>query len=564
MLENNFKINKLNLNQTVNLYGWINKIRKMGEIIFLDLRGNNGIVQIVVNKNHLNYQEVLTFKNNDIISVSGKVFERKNKNANIFSGEIEIIADKINLISSILNQLPILPFEEITALEQIRMRYRYLDLRRPNISKIIKIRSEFNKYTRKFFDEKEFIEIETPYLTKRTYGGASELIVNSKNHLGKEYALAQSPQIYKQLLMYAGFEKYYQIARCFRDEDSRADRQLEFTQLDLEMSFINNKDIEEKIYLLIELYFEYIFKNVFKKEISVPFKRMTYKYAMENYGTDKPDLRYENKIFDLTKNNLIKLKNKKIVKGIAFKKNISTNQIKKIKKELKDDEINFSYFFVKDGIYQEGELQEEYKKNIDKFNNFLNLSNYFVIFLISNDNDKLLIKLGEIRTKIAKKLNLKKERKLEFCWITDFPLFVKDKENNLVSNHNPFVALKNDEDLEKINLKKENEILSLMSRSYDLVLNGYEIAGGSIRIRDNKIQRKIFKILKLTNDEIERDFDWLLTAQNFAIPYHGGIALGIDRILAIILEKTSIKEVIAFPKTSHGTDELSGAPSKKN
>ncbi|BDV02372.1 MAG: aspartate--tRNA ligase [Candidatus Hepatoplasma vulgare] len=564
MIENNFKINRLNLNETVNLYGWINKIRKMGDIIFLDLRGSNGIVQIVLEKNHLDYEKVLNFKNNDIISISGKVFERKNKNKNIFSGDIEIIANKINLISAVSNQLPILPFEEITALEQVRMRYRYLDLRRPNIFNIFKIRSEFNKYTRRFFDENNFLEIETPYLTKRTYGGASELIVTSKNHLGKEYALAQSPQIYKQLLMYSGFERYYQIARCFRDEDSRSDRQLEFTQLDLEMSFINDKEIEEKIYLLIELYFEFILKNVFKKEILLPFKRITYKYALENYGSDKPDLRYENKIFDLIKNNLIKLKDKKIAKGIAFEKNISISQIKKIKKDFKDNSINFSYFFVKDGIYSEGEIKEEFKKDINKFNNFLNLSNYFVIFLISEDKNKLLNTLGEIRIKVAKKLNLANKDKLKFCWITDFPLFDKDKENNLVSSHNPFVALKDESDLEKINLKKENELLNLMSRSYDLVLNGYEIAGGSIRIRDKEIQRKIFKILKLTNEEIDRNFDWLLTAQSFATPYHGGIALGIDRILAILLKKSSIKEVIAFPKTSQGTDELSGAPSEKN
>lgn len=565
-MNNNFKININNLNSNVSLNGWINKIRKMGDLIFVDLRGMNGIVQIVFEKKDKFYNQATKLKNDDLIYIEGKVVERKNKNKNLYSGEIEIIVNELKKISSPTIQLPILSKEKITALEQIRMKYRYLDLRRPNITKIIKFRSDYNKYTRYFFDSNNFLEIETPYLTKTTYGGASELKVSSIHHKGREYALAQSPQIYKQLLMYGGIEKYYQIAKCFRDEDSRSDRQIEFTQLDLEASFIN----ENYIYDLIEKYFKFIIEKLFDKELKIPFKKITYQEAIEKYGTDKPDLRIDNQIVEQT--NLFKkanldFLNKKISQGkkiysIFFNKLVNPSFIKKEQKKFKKENKRFNYIVVGGGFLKATDIKEITDDFIYQVSKDIKMLTYS-LFFTSDIKENSLELLGKLRIDIAKELNLLSKDNFSFLWVTDWPLFFfGDTKENLVVGHNPFVALKEKEikKFENLKITEKEKFTKLISRSYDLVLNGSEIAGGAIRINNYNIQNKIFKILNLNDDEIAHDFAWLLEAQKFGVPVHGGIAVGIDRVLAILLGQETIREVIAFPKTTHGTDELSGAP----
>ncbi len=559
-----------NVGESVTLNGWVKKIRFMGDLIFIDLRNINGITQLVANKSvNIDIYEISKkIRNEDVISIVGKVVERKNKNKNIPSGEIEIEFSELEIISKVAKQLPMIIDNETDALEPLRMEYRYLDLRREVNSEAIIFRSKFNSVIRNFLEENNFLEIETPVITAPTPGGANELKVLSSNHEGKEFSLVQSPQIYKQLLMYSGFEKYYQIAKSFRDEDSRADRQLEFTQLDIEASFVDDKYIQN---LIENLVFK-LWKEMLGKKITIPFKKMSYKIAMESYGSDKPDLRFENKLNDLTelfsstKINFIKssIEQNKKVKAIFFDKlEINNSKIKKYEELMKSQGASGLAWLKINGNDISGSLKAisiselESIKNIAKENKF---DNDFVMFVIIDENKKALELLGRLRVIIASEFELFDKSEFNFLWVIDFPAFELNSNNELDSVHNPFTKPKGNL---SDNLTKD-ELLNMNSFAYDLVLNGNEIGGGSIRINDKKQQIKVFEILGIKPKQIDESFGWMLKAYDYGIPNHAGIALGIDRVISLMLDKNSIRDVIAFPKSTKGTDEMTGAPYKKS
>lgn len=558
-MNNNLKLNKNNENEQIHIAGWVKKTRKLGELIFIDLRVCNDIVQIVVDKNHDSFDLVQSLRNEYVIEVKGKVVIRKNINKDLPSGEVEIFASEIKLISK-SKQTPLIIDNETDALEQIRMKYRYLDLRRPNIKGIIQNRSKINHIIRNYFYENDFTEIETPIITKPTPGGANELKVLSQNHKDKYYSLVQSPQIYKQLLMYGGVEKYYQIARCFRDEDSRKDRQIEFTQLDIEVAFTN----EQQIKTTIEKLLKKLWKDLINVDINIPFESISYNDAINHYGSDKPDTRIENKLFLLTndlkdtKINFISnaINNSKEVVAVSFEEKLSKSFIKKIEEKVKSEgaegliSLRIENKKLIDGsikIFNEDEI----KKISEKAG-----KNSTTLFIIGEKKETLEL-MGRVRILVAENLNLLDENKFNFLWIEDWPLFLKDEEGKFESSHNPFTSVKESQIKDFMNNKN---IESLISRAYDIVLNGNEIGGGSIRFNNFEQQSKAFEIIGLDKKTIENNFGWFLEAMQFGIPYHGGIALGIDRIMAIMLKQNSIRDVIAFPKTTRGTDEMFDSP----
>lgn len=557
-MKTNLRINKTHINKKVTLIGWVNKIRKLGELIFIDLRNNNELVQILITKNNKNFLKAKELGNEFIIEVKGKVVKRKNINRNIYSGEIEIIADSIKIISQ-AEQTPLIIDEETDALEKIRMQYRYLDLRRPNIMNLFIQRSKFMKIIRDYFHKLSFLEIETPIITKPSVGGADELKVLSQNHKGKYYSLVQSPQIYKQLLIYSGFNKYFQIAKCFRDEDSRSDRQLEFTQLDMEVSFSSS----QKIQSIIEILMVKLFKDIKKVDLKIPFKKITYKEAIENYGSDKPDIRFKNQlyeitdIFSVTKIDFVKnlLTKGNEIFGLGFNEKIEKLFIKKLEKKFIQQGIKgISWIRIENSKFIDGSIDlyssEEIKQLVNIFG-----KNVTILYIVGKRQIVQEV-LGRIRIELAEKLNLIKKNVFSFVWVIDWPLF-KKVDKKFESMHNPFTAVQKNQEEMLLNGKNLDE---LIAQGYDLVLNGNEIGGGSIRINDYKLQKKVFEILNLSEYQIADQFGWFLRAQRFGIPYHGGIALGLDRILSIVFDQKSIREVIAFPKTTHGTDDMTGAP----
>ncbi len=561
---NNFKLNVKNIGDKVNLKGWVNKSRRLGELIFIDLRNEQDIVQVVVSSDSNAYEITNSIRNEFVISVFGEVIERKDKNPNIPSGDIEIKVSEIEIINK-AEQTPMLIKDETDALEPKRLEYRYLDLRRNINQDILKKRSDLNRLIRNFFYENDFIEIETPIITKPTPGGAGELKVLSANHEDKYYSLVQSPQIYKQLLMYGGVSKYFQIARCFRDEDSRSDRQLEFTQLDLEMSFVK----EEQVRNLINKLLKKIMYEIKGINIDEKIMEISYDEAMEKYGSDKPDLRFENTIYDLT-NELIdtpinfisdSIELGKEVKAIWFDNaEISNSEIKKIEELIKSQGASGLAWAKINGDEISGSLKSLSDDNINIIKAKMNINNGILFMIIDNKIDALEY-IGRIRLIIADKLNLIDENKFVFLWVTKFPLFEKNSEGNIESMHNPFTSI-NEDDLDKFrNLNKnDDELLNIYSSAYDIVLNGSEIGGGSIRLSNISDQEKVFEHIGINKEDIEESFGWFLESQKYGIPEHGGIALGMDRILSILFNKSSIRDVIAFPKTTSGTDEMMKAP----
>lgn len=563
MKNNNFKLNINNVNDNVELKGWVNKTRRIGELVFFDLRKETDLVQIKVTP--LEETSILkianSLRNEFVVCVKGVVVERKSKNLNIFSGEIEIEAKNIEIINSSI-QTPLLIQDKTDALEAKRLEYRYLDLRRKTNQIMLQKRSIFNKMIRDFFYENDFIEVETPIITKPSFGGANEFKLLRKNNKNNLYSLVQSPQIYKQLLMYSGIDKYFQIARCFRDEDSRSDRQLEFTQLDMEIAFSTKQDIILKIN---ELLSEIVWKLLHKK-IDENIKILSFDESIKRYGTDKPDIRFENEIFDLTKefeNSKIKfindsIKNNKKIKALFFNKTLSTSEIKKMEEKLKSQGMQqFSWLkFNEDKV--SGTLKSVEKEKLLSLKKKMNINENGLLLMVIDFEKDAFEYIGRIRSIVAKKLNLIDKNKLSFVWIIDFPLFEINSKGKIDSVHNPFTSFsfKNIESFLNFSSKQYDEILKIKSDSYDIVLNGVEIGGGATRISNPKIQQKVFEILGLKKEEIFNNFGWFLEAQNYGIPSHSGIALGLDRIFSILLNKNSIRDVIAFPKTSHGTDEM--------
>ena len=564
-------VNDKLVSKKVELSGWVQVKREHGGIIFIDLRDRTGIVQLVFDQN-INidlFNLANELKPEYVIKVKGKIRVRENPNPNIPTGNYEVLVSKLEVLNE-SKSLPIQVIKQTEDSEEIRLKYRYIDLRRERMKNNIIIRHKIVSEIRNFFNDKGFLDIETPFLTKSTPEGARDFLVPSRLNRGRFYALPQSPQIFKQLLMISGFEKYYQIVRCFRDEDLRADRQPEFTQLDIEMSFIK----EEDIYLHIDEMFRTILNNVYQKELNLPLPQMKYDIAMEKYGTDRPDLRFDLQLNDITE--LVKNSDVKpfILDGINEGKKfyaIKSSLSEKITRKFLDSYSNEAKNIGCD-IFTWAKISDNGNKNISgPFGKlFENPDDIFKIVSMIGDNkeksyilfgcygekSKVQEFLGNLRLSLGNVLNLISEKDLKFCWITDFPMFEwSEDEGKVVSVHHPFTSPKGD-----INEIDEENIYNFKSRSYDLVLNGIELGGGSIRIHRPEVQHKVFSILGLKEGEIEQKFGFLIKALEYGAPPHGGIAFGLDRIVMMLQGETSIREVIPFPKTASGLCPLTGAP----
>ncbi len=559
------ELSKTNLNQDVKLSGWVNKVREKGFIIWIDLRDRYGITQLVFDKERSSeelFSSAAELGREFVIEIEGTVIERKSINEKISTGEIEILVFSLK----ILNKSLVPPFtleNESDGGEELRMKYRYLDIRRQPVKENLIFRHDLSLEVRNFLSENGFIDIETPCLIKSTPEGARDFIVPSRLNPEHYYALPQSPQIFKQLLMIGGIDKYYQIVKCFRDEDLRADRQPEFTQIDCEMSFVNQEDIFKQFEALMSRLF-----SRFLNQDSVKFERITYSDAIENYGIDKPDLRYDVRINDIT--NEVKGKGFQVFDSNDFSCCVKVEN----KSELTRKEIdNLTDWIKRPQIGATGLLWIKHnsdstiKSSFDKFFSNEDLKSILdrtsskpgdIIFIISGNKKESLTQMGSLRIELAKRFKLINYEKLCPIWVTDFPLFEWDEdEKRFFSMHHPFTSAK-PEHLELLDTEPEKVI----ANAYDLVLNGNEIGGGSIRIHDFDTQMKIFELLGMSKEEYISQFGFLIDALKYGAPPHGGIALGLDRLAAVLKGKDIIRDFIAFPKNNSGKDLMIDAPSK--
>lgn len=552
-----------NIGETVNLVGWCSKKRNLGGLIFIDLRDRSGIVQLVIEPTNENYTKALDVKNEYVLNVTGLVVERQNKNGNLSTGDIEVIVSELKILNEAENP-PLLIQDQTDALEDTRMKYRYLDLRRPIMQKNLILRHRTMMATRNFFDSEGFVEIETPYLGKSTPEGARDFLIPSRLYEGSFYALPQSPQMYKQLLMVAGFEKYFQIVKCFRDEDLRADRQLEFTQIDVEMSFVDENDI----YDITERLLKHIWKEVLDQDIQTPFIKMDYDVALNQYGSDKPDTRFDMLLEDFTRwakeiefgvfQNQITLGN--CVKGIIVKngaEKYSRKEIDRLTELVKKYHAN-GLVWLK---YEKGKFSGPITKFLNSDTSKILIENYDVqendlILMISDKREICNFALGALRIQIAKEMNLIDQSKFNFLWIINWPLFeYSEEEERYVAAHHPFTSPKDgDEDLMLNNPEK------CRAKAYDIVLNGYELGGGSIRIHNQDVQAKMFKAIGLTDDEVKKQFSFFVDALKYGTPPHGGFAIGLDRLVMLLTGNNNLREVIAFPKVASARCPMSDAP----
>ena len=559
------ELTKSNLGQTVKLSGWVNKIREKGFIIWVDLRDRYGITQLVFDKERSN-DEIFTTASQlgreFVIEVEGSVIERKSINENIDTGEIEILVTSINILNKSLTP-PFTIENESDGGEELRMKYRYLDIRREPIKENLIFRHSLSLEVRNYLSENNFIDVETPCLIKSTPEGARDFIVPSRLNPDHYYALPQSPQIFKQLLMIGGIDKYYQIVKCFRDEDLRADRQPEFTQIDCEMSFVNQEDVFQQ--------FEGLMKRIFSKFLgsdNTIFDRMTYESAIEKYGTDKPDLRYElliNNISDEVKGKNFQIFDNNeitVCLRVEGKSDLTRKEIDEITDWVKRPQIGASGL-----LWIKHNNDSSFKSSFDKFFSESDLKIISekisskpgdIIFIMSGEYKKTLEQLGSLRVELANRFNLIDQEKICPLWVTDFPLFEWDEEEKrFFSMHHPFTSPK-PEFLEILDKQPEKVI----ANAYDLVLNGNEIGGGSIRIHDFDTQMKVFELLGMSKEEYTSQFGFLIEALKYGAPPHGGIAFGLDRLAAVLKGKDVIRDFIAFPKNNSGKDLMIDAPSK--
>lgn len=551
------------IKQNVLIKGWVKKNRKLGKLLFLDIRDRSGIVQVVIDDKNINFELVKNLKRESVVEITGVVSLRKTSNDEIENGDVEIVLSSIT-VDSIADTTPLIIEDDTDALEDTRMNYRFLDLRRPIMQQNLMFRSQVVNRMRQFFVDHGFIEVETPILGKPTPEGARDYLVPSRISAGKFYALPQSPQIYKQLLMVSGFDRYFQVAKCFRDEDLRSDRQPEFTQLDIEMSFTNELEIQT----LIEKLCQDVFKKVMNIDLSIPFKRMDYGVAMNKYGSDKPDLRFGLELIDATnffKNtefNLFKnaISNKHVIKTIIIDKILTKKDVSELEKYARDMHAKGLAWLSYDGQNYQGSIANHV--NLTTLIDFLKQHNKIigtVLFIV----DELKIAneaLGLVRNILGDKLDLKKSNQFEFVWIVNWPLFeYDDKENKFLPAHHPFTQPQDD-----YHSNFDTNKSDALAKAYDIVLNGYELGGGSIRIIDPNMQTRMFKTIGLNEQEIRNKFGYLLDAFRYGVPPHGGIAIGIDRMISLMLGLTNIRDVIAFPKNAHAIDQMLKAPSNVN
>ena len=541
----------------VSLLGWVSKKRNLGSLLFIDLRDREGYIQICVKTDEIELPDI---RNEYILEVEGIVSKKDVPNKNLATGEVEVVASKIKVINTAL-QPPISTQEVTDANEDIRLKYRYLDLRRNCMQKRFKIRANIVKATHNYLDSHDFIEIETPYLSPSTPEGARDYLVPSRVHKGCFYALPQSPQLYKQMLMVSGFERYYQIARCFRDEDLRADRQPDFTQIDVETSFLNQDQILE----LGEGLVSKIFKDVLNYDVKLPLRRMDYLEAVNKYGSDKPDTRFSMYLVDIKY--ILSRSEFKLYQENKYTKAIKVEGFAEHLSRKKQDAINLiapkfnmkQFAYLK---YVNGELEGSIAKFISS-----DLKEELIKAMELNNGDALIIAtgnilrdinfgLGAVRTQLAKELNLIKPNTYDLLWVVHFPLFEKSEETGEITPcHHPFTR-PCDEDIDKLFTEPYN----VYSYAYDIVINGYEAGGGSLRIYDQKVQEMIFKVLGFTEEDIQRKFGFFVESLKYGTPPHGGFALGLDRLAMILSGTDNIRDVIAFPKNLAAVDPVSNAP----
>lgn len=559
---NNAEFNIKNVGEVVELFGWVQKKRDLGGLVFIDLRDRSGIIQLIVRPENKYYDIATSLKTESVIRAVGKIGERESKNPKIPTGDIEVLVDELELI----NQSIDIPFEisdNTTALEDTRLKYRFLDLRRESLKNNLILRHKVTMITRNYLSENGFIEVETPILCVPTPEGARDYLVPSRIYNGHFYALPQSPQIFKQLLMIGGMEKYFQIARCFRDEDLRADRQPEFTQIDIEQSFSS----EEDIWATTEGLMKKIFKEIKGVDLE-KFVRIPYDECINRFGSDKPDTRYEMEIQDITEifNNtefeIFKniINDGGIINALVLKnhaENLSRKDIDKLTDLVKvykakalsylkysNNELSGSIFKVMNDKEKEDLIKE------------LNLENNDIVFVVADKRKVVKPSLGALRIKLAKDFNLIPEGKYNFLWVTDFPMFeYSEEEGRFVAAHHPFTSPRV-EDMDKLLTDKEH----CYSRAYDLVLNGYELLSGSVRIHDSETQAKVFKAIDMTEEEAKEKFGFFIDAFKYGAPPHCGVGIGLERLVMILAGTDNIRDVVAFPKTASAQDLMNEAP----
>ncbi|WP_074035179.1 aspartate--tRNA ligase [Exiguobacterium sp. AT1b] len=563
----NGRVTESLIGQEVQLKGWVQKRRDLGGLIFIDLRDRTGIVQVVVRpENEAVHQLAETIRSEYVLDVKGTVLERENKNPNMPTGNIEVIASEINILNAAkMTPIPIGDEAENVS-EDLRLKYRYLDLRRPALQETFRLRSKTSNTIRNFLTEQEFLEVETPILTKSTPEGARDYLVPSRVHGGEFYALPQSPQLFKQLLMVAGFDRYFQIARCFRDEDLRADRQPEFTQVDIETSFM---DIEDLMAMMESMMGEVMESTLGRTDTPAKFERMTYAEAMRRFGSDKPDTRFGLELIDVAD----------AVKGAGFKvfdaALESNGQVKAINVKGEADNFSrkdidklqeFTAVYGAKGLAWLKVTAEGLNGPIAKFfdetyaQKLIEATNAEagdLLLFVASKPTIVADSLGALRVKLGHDLGLIDESKFNFLWVTDFPLVTFEEEDGrFYANHHPF-TMPNREDLHLL----ETDPASVRAIAYDLVLNGYELGGGSQRIYERDIQERMFKLLGFTQEEAVEQFGFLLEAFEYGTPPHAGIALGLDRLVMILAGRSNLRDTIAFPKTASASDLLTQAPS---
>ena len=546
----NNELNLSHIQHRVQLRGWVSKSRRMGGMIFIDIRDRFGITQLTVDQHSAAYEKALLLRQEFVIHVSGIVVERQSKNPSLKTGEIEVQIDQLTIINT-SETPPMLVLDETDALENTRLTYRYLDLRRPIQQNFLMMRSNITQTIRKVLVQEGFYELETPILGKSTPEGARDFLVPSRLYEQQFYALPQSPQIFKQLYMVAGFEKYFQIARCFRDEDLRADRQLEFTQVDIEASFVDQEDV----IALIENIMTTLFLEILNISIQTPFLRMPYDQAILTYGSDKPDMRFdlELKTLEATyKNNESPLLSLDHQAYILIDRVITRKEIDMLTETYKKHGGHILSYAKKEEDGFSGPLTKHFSN--EQLQQLLSKNNNMII-LATGAFNQVYEPLGAVRQQLGKILDLITPQTYKFLWVVDFPLFeYSEEDGRLYARHHPFTSPKNEDEM-------INQPLTAKANAYDIVLNGYEIGGGSIRIFKQELQQKMFEMLGLKKEEIVNRFGFFTEALKYGTPPHGGIALGLDRLVMLMTNTENIKDVIAFPKTQSARDMMMDAPS---